>query len=156
MVIDRPRIGSAGNVPRRRRHDIAATGSHVDAGTERRIVCVLGNDVRYLNTVGTGKQHMLAAASGERAPGRRDFVLAFEHSEALVAAVTRINIDDHEPISCNTQVGFGYAQLPPHFYDAALGRGGAQAVWRIVSNGCLAAFLPHSLPQEQAIWPLCS
>src|SRR5262249_49373724 len=87
---DTPHTRAAGNVPRRRGDDIAAAGANIDSGSERWVLHLLGDDVRYLNTIRSGKNHMLAAAAGQCPPGQRDLMLAFEHGPALVAAVARI------------------------------------------------------------------
>src|SRR6476659_4098577 len=48
MMIDAPRVQAAGNMPTWRCDDVAMSRPYIDTATERRIVHLLGDDVRYL------------------------------------------------------------------------------------------------------------
>ena len=99
MMIDAPHIGPAADVSRRRRDDVAAAGADIDALPERRILHLLGAEARDLDAIRAGKQEMLAAAAGERAPRERECtVFALEREQALVTTVPRIDIDHQESI----------------------------------------------------------
>src|SRR5262249_19617011 len=83
------------------------------------------------------EQDVLAAAAGERPPGERDFVLALERSEALVAAVARVDIDDHQLLGGHAEIGFGYAQAKQQFDVVGIGGGGAHTVRSVATMGML-------------------
>src|SRR5262249_23831344 len=121
-------VGAAADVPRGRSDDIAALGPHIDAGAERRIVHVLGGEARDLDAVRRREHDVLATAAGEHPPRRRNLVLAFERSEAFVAAMARVDIDDHQLLGGHAEVGFGYAQAKQQFDVVGIGGGGVNAV----------------------------
>jgi hypothetical protein len=50
-------------------------------------------------------------------------VFALERSEAFVPTVPRINVDHHQFLGRDAEIGFGHAQAEPQFHDAGLQRG---------------------------------
>src|SRR5262249_7833905 len=128
MMVERPAIRTAGNVPRGWGDDVAAAGADIDAGTERRLSppldLILGAEARDRDGVRRLEDVVRAAAAGERAPGQRQLaVLALERPEALVAAVAWVGIDDDQLLGRDAEVGFRDAQAPPQLRDTGLQRG---------------------------------
>src|SRR5206468_10481647 len=74
MAVDRPCIGLTGNVSRWWGDDEAVMASDIDAGSQRGVGFLLSNDVRYLDSVRAGNQHMFATSAGQHAPRQWDFM----------------------------------------------------------------------------------
>src|SRR5262245_8605272 len=96
---------------------------------------------------------MFAATTGQRPPGRRHFMVALECGKALVTAVARVNVDDHEPIGHNAEVGLWHEVPEPVLSDTGFGGGGKQAVRRKFAVGMLcgtAAWLAAAVATARA------
>src|SRR5262249_57089398 len=76
------------------------------------------------------------AQTGERKSRRM-----FERLKAFVAAVARIDVDHHQPVGADSEIGLRREIAPPMFDDAALGRGGEDAVRRELAVGMLCSVL---------------
>src|SRR5262249_1947285 len=141
MMVARPAIRTAGNVPRASSDDVAASGADIDARTERWIRHLLGDDICHLDAVRAGENDVLAAAAGERAPGERHLaVLGHGFFEAPVATIARVDIDNYQPVAMHTEVRFRHAQAKPQLEDAGVGRRGVAAVRSVSLDGMLRRF----------------
>src|SRR5262249_54148151 len=108
-------VDAAADVLRRHADDVAAAGTDIDTGAKRRVLHLLGDDVSNydIGAVRSGKDDVLAAAAGERPPGGREFMFALERPEAFVAAVARVDVDDHQLLGGHAEVGVWHAQAEP-------------------------------------------
>src|SRR5262249_38993793 len=84
---------------------------------------------RDLDPIRAGEQQVLAATAGQHAPSWGNLaVLALKRPEAFVAVVAWINIDDHQPVGGDAEIGVRRTGSEPMFDDAGLGRGTKHAV----------------------------
>src|SRR5262249_40122298 len=142
MMIYRPCVFPAGDMPRRRRDDITAARADIDAGTERRIVHRLGGEARNIGVVRSGEDDVIAAASRQRAPSEWQFaVLALKCPKAFVAAVARIGVYDDKPFGVDAEIGIGCGISPPMLDDARINRRRESAVRRELAIGMLGCAL---------------
>src|SRR5262245_2543014 len=129
MEVNVPGVDAAGNVPRRWGANVTAARPHIDTGTERRDLRLVGVDVANPDPVRRGKDDVLPAAAGERAPGQRQLaVLAFERPEAFVPVMARVDVDDDELLGRDPEVGLRHEVSKPMLEDPGNGSGGATAV----------------------------
>ena len=103
-----PPVGTARYVRRRRRDDVASLASHVDAGRERR------RAVAHLHTLRHAEVDVSPARPGDSLDGIGQAPEALHYVvKAFLAAVPRVDVDDHEPVAGgDPDVGLGPLRPP--------------------------------------------
>src|SRR5262249_28048076 len=118
------------------------------------------NNVRDRHAVRAGEDNVLAAAAGKRAPGQWQLaVLPLKRSEAFVPAVARVDVDHHQLVGTNREIGVGNGQPEPPLDHVGVVRGGVRAVRGELAMGMLRRLLatqPSTSADRLAVvrdWP---